>query len=140
MMFICKVKKESKLFTGFPTLHMRLPSLCMQALGLGYSTVWANRAGGQSTIRLWLKTSPQVGTAFPVKRKTLLNLLYSISLNSIIQGRVSTRRFASIRQPRRVETRPTKSHLPNTPQQATGYFIPEPCTPIACCMPQFAGG
>src|SRR3989338_6217438 len=91
MMFICKVKKESKLFTGFPTLHMRLPSLCMQALGLGYSTVWANRAGGQSTIRLWLKTSPQVGTAFPVKRKTLLNLLYSISLNSIIQGRVSTR-------------------------------------------------
>src|SRR3989338_8716900 len=42
-MFTCKVKKESKLFTGFPTLHMRLPSLCMQALGLGYSTVWANR-------------------------------------------------------------------------------------------------
>src|SRR3972149_2953955 len=82
MMFICKVKKESKLFTGFPTLHMRLPSLCMQALGLRYSTVWANRAGGQSTIRLWLKTSPQGGTAFPVKRETLLNLLYSISLNS----------------------------------------------------------
>src|SRR5665647_2282839 len=86
MMFACKVKKESKLLTGFPTLHMRLPSLCMQALGLGYSTVWANRAGGQSTFRLWLKTSPQGATAFPVKRKTLLNLLYSISLNSIIQG------------------------------------------------------
>ena len=86
-MFIREVKKESKLFTGFPTLHMRLPSLCMQALGLRYSTVWANRAGGQSTIRLWLKTSPQGGTAFPVKRETLLNLLYSISLNSIIQGR-----------------------------------------------------
>src|SRR4030067_2673502 len=68
---------------------MRLPSLCMQALGLGYSTVWANRAGGQSTIRLWLKTSPQGGTAFPVKRKTLLNLLYNISLDSIIQGRVT---------------------------------------------------
>ncbi|MDP2760237.1 MAG: hypothetical protein Q8O64_07495, partial [Sideroxyarcus sp.] len=47
--------------------------------------------GGQSTIRLWLKTSPQVGTAFPVKRKTLLNLLYSISVNSIIQGRASAR-------------------------------------------------
>src|SRR3989339_699644 len=87
MMFIRKVKKESKLPTGFPTLNRRLPSLCMQALGLGYSTVWTNRAGGQSTIRLWLKTSPQVGTAFPVKRKTLLNLLYSISLDSIIQGR-----------------------------------------------------
>src|SRR4030066_132602 len=86
MMFIREVKKESKLFTGFPTLHMRLPSLCMQALGLRYSTVWANRAGGQSTIRLWLKTSPQGGTAFLVKRETLLNLLYSISLNSIIQG------------------------------------------------------
>jgi len=81
-MFIRKVKKESKLLTGFPTLHMRLPSLCMQALGLGYSTVWANRAGGQSTFRLWLKTSPQGGTAFPVKHKTLLNLLYSISLDS----------------------------------------------------------
>src|SRR3989338_7245901 len=72
MMFIRKVRKESKLFTGFPTLNMRLPSLCMQALGLGYSTVWANRAGGQSTFRLWLKTSPQGGTAFPVKRETLL--------------------------------------------------------------------
>src|SRR3989338_765550 len=86
MMFTCKVKKESKLFTGFPTLHMRLPSLCMQALGLGYSTVWANRAGGQSTAQALVKTSPQGGTAFPVKRKTLLNLLYSISLDSIIQG------------------------------------------------------
>src|SRR3989338_7008160 len=89
MMFTCKVKKESKLFTGFPTLHMRLPSLCMQALGLGYSTVWANRAGGQSTAQALVKTSPQGGTAFPVKRKTLLNLLYSISLDSIIQWRMS---------------------------------------------------
>src|SRR3989338_6953945 len=88
MMFIREVKKESKLSTGFPTLNMRLPSLCMQALGLGYSTVWANRAGGQSTHRLWSKTSPQGQTAFPVKRKTLLNLLYSISLNSIIQGSI----------------------------------------------------
>src|SRR3989304_9601036 len=88
MMFICKVKKESKLLTGFPTLNMRLPSLCMQALGLGYSTVWANRAGGQSTAQALVKTSPQGGTAFPVKRKTLLNLLYSISLDSIIQGRM----------------------------------------------------
>src|SRR3989338_1590761 len=106
MMFICKVKKESKLFTGFPTLHMRLPSLCMQALGLGYSTVWANRAGGQSTIRLWLKTSPQAGTAFPVKRKTLLNLLYSISLNSIIQGRVTAQKP---HQPRPADTMKTVS-------------------------------
>src|SRR3989338_2601659 len=86
MMFIRKVRKESKLFTGFPTLNMRLPSLCMQALGLGYSTVWANRAGGQSTSQALVETSPQGATAFPVKRKTLLNLLYSISLNSIIQG------------------------------------------------------
>src|SRR3989344_3646875 len=86
MIFTSKVKKESKLFTGFPTLNMRLPSLCMQSLGLGYSTVWANRAGGQSTKQALVKTSPQGGTAFPVKRKTLLNLLYNISLNSIIQG------------------------------------------------------
>jgi hypothetical protein len=47
MMFVCKVK-GSKLSTGSPTLHMRLPSLCMQALGLGYFTVWTNRAAGQS--------------------------------------------------------------------------------------------
>src|SRR4030066_418896 len=86
MMFIREVKKESKLLTGFPTLHMLLPSLCMQALGLRYSTVWANRAGGQSTIRLWLKTSPRGATAFPVNRVFLLNLLNSIPLNSIIQG------------------------------------------------------
>src|SRR5450759_4095511 len=86
MAFVRKVKKESKLLTGFPTLNMRLPSLCMQALSLGYSTVWANRAGGQSTIRLWLITSPQERTAFPVNREFLLNLLNSISLNSIIQG------------------------------------------------------
>ena len=85
-MFVRKVKKESKLLTGFPTLNMRLPSLCMQALSLGYSTVWANRAGGQSTIRLWLITSPQERTAFPVNREFLLNLLNSVSLNSIIQG------------------------------------------------------
>ena len=91
MIFTYKVKKESKLRTGFPTLNMRLPSLCMQALSLGYSTVWANRAGGQSTSRLWLKTSPQVGTAFPVKRKILLNLLDILSLNSIIQGRALAR-------------------------------------------------
>jgi hypothetical protein len=86
MMYIRKVKKESKLSTGFPTLNMRLPSLCMQALGLGYSTVLANRAGGQSTKQDLVKTNPQGATAFPVKRKTLLNLLYSISLNLIIQG------------------------------------------------------
>src|SRR5450759_654119 len=86
MTFVRKVKKESKLLTGFPTLNMRLPSLCMQALSLGYSTVWANRAGGQSTIRLWLITSPQERTACPVNREFLLNLLNSVSLNSIIQG------------------------------------------------------
>ena len=73
-MFLRKVKKESKLSTGFPTLNMRLPHQCMQAHGLGYSTVWANRAGGQSTNRLMVKTSPQGGTAFPVNRETLLNL------------------------------------------------------------------
>src|SRR3989304_9736609 len=104
---------------------MRLPSLCMQALGLGYFTVCTNRAAEQSihsdinllrnsgawsggaraphilcvcsgrcaplspapkplatisvamyTNRLWLKTSPQAATAFPVKRKTLLNLRF----------------------------------------------------------------
>jgi len=71
-MFIRKVRKESKLFTGFPTLNMRLPSLCMQALGLGYSTVLANRAGGQSTKQALVKTSPKERTAFPVKRKTYL--------------------------------------------------------------------
>lgn len=43
------------------------------------------RAGGQSTVRLWLKTSPQAETAFPVNREFLLNFLNSISLNSIIQ-------------------------------------------------------
>jgi len=84
-MFICEVK-ESKLSTGSPTLHTRLPSLLMQALSLRYSTEWANRAGGQSTCRLWIKTSPQVGTASPVNREILLNLLNSISFNSIIQG------------------------------------------------------
>ena len=75
MIFVRKVKKVSKLPTGFPTLNMRLPSLCMQSPGLGYSTVWANRAGGQSTIRLWLETSPQGRTAFPVNRETLLDFL-----------------------------------------------------------------
>ncbi len=89
-MFIYKVK-ESKLSTGSPTLHMRLPSLYMQALGLRYSTVWANRAGGQSTYRLWFKTSPQVRTASPVNREILLDLLNNVSLNLIIQGRVLTR-------------------------------------------------
>ena len=59
-----------ELCSGFPTLNMRLPSLCMQALGLGYSTVWANRAGGQSTTQALVKTSPQERTSFPVKRKT----------------------------------------------------------------------
>lgn len=81
-----KVNKESKLPTGFPTMNMRLPSLCMQALSLKYSTVWANRAGDQSTKQALVKTSPHERIAFPVKRKTLLNLLYSISLNLIIQG------------------------------------------------------
>ena len=84
-MFIRKVK-GSKLSTGSPTLHMRLPSLCMQALSLRYSTVWANRAGGQSTGRLRLKTRPQERTASPVKREILLDLLNNLSLNSIIQG------------------------------------------------------
>ena len=123
-MFVCKVK-GSKLPTYSPTLHMRLPSLCMQAPGLGYFTVWTNRAAGQSihsdinllrdsgagsggaraphilcvcsghcapaypapkplatisvamyTNRLWLKNSPQGATAFPVKRKTLLNFRF----------------------------------------------------------------
>ena len=78
--------KESKLFTGSPTLHMRLPTLCMQALSLRYSTVWANRAGGLSTSRLWLKTSPKERTASPVNREILLNLLNNISVISIIQG------------------------------------------------------
>ena len=65
---------------------MRLLSLYMQAQGLGYSTVLANRAGGQSTVQDLIKTSPQGATAFPVKRKIILNLLCSISLNWIIQG------------------------------------------------------
>src|SRR5450759_4529824 len=86
MMFVRKVKKESKLLTGFPTLNMRLPSLCMQALSLGYSTVWANRAGGEATISLWLRTSPQARPAFPVNREFLLKRLNSVSLNSLIQG------------------------------------------------------
>jgi len=38
-MFVCKVK-GSKLSTGSPTLHMRLPSLYMQALGRGYFAVY----------------------------------------------------------------------------------------------------
>lgn len=77
MMFTCKVNKESKLPTGFPTLNMRLPSLCMQALSLKYSTVWANRAGEQSTKQALVKTSPHERMAFPVN---------SISLNLIIEG------------------------------------------------------
>ena len=72
-MFVCKVK-GSKLSTYSPTLHMRLPSLYIQALGLGYFMVWTSRAAGQSANRLRLKTSPQGATAFAVKRKTLLNL------------------------------------------------------------------
>lgn len=78
--------KESQRSTGSPTLHMRLPSLCIQALSLRDSTVGANRAGGLSTSRLWLKTSPQERTASPVNRKLLLGLLNHISVISIIQG------------------------------------------------------
>src|SRR5450759_4182098 len=76
---------------------MRLPSLYMQALGLRYSTVWANRAGGQSTSRLWIKTSPRVGTASPVNREILLDLLDNISLNSSIQGWAEARSPTGLR-------------------------------------------
>ena len=82
-MMIFSQVKESKRFTGSPTLHRHLPSLWLQALGLRYSTVWANRAGGLSTSRLWLKTNPKERTASPVNREILLDLLNNIS---VIQG------------------------------------------------------
>jgi hypothetical protein len=81
-MFIYK-DKRSKLSAGSLTLYMRLHSLCMQVLGLGCFKVWTNMAAEQSTNRLWLKSSPQGATAFPVKRKLYLT---PISLDSIIQG------------------------------------------------------
>jgi hypothetical protein len=64
----------------------------MQALGLGYSRVLAKRAGGQSTFRLWLDTSPQGGTASPVKSERFVNFfLNNISIILIIQGRNAKR-------------------------------------------------
>ena len=85
MMFLYKMK-GSKLFTGSPTLHMRLPSLCMQALSLRYSTVWANRAGGQSTGQALVKNQSSGATASPVNHESLLLPFDNIPLNFIIQG------------------------------------------------------
>lgn len=45
---------------------MRLPSLCMQSPDPGYFGVWTNRAAGQPTNKLGLKTSPQDATALSV--------------------------------------------------------------------------
>jgi hypothetical protein len=65
---------------------MRLSSLYMQAPSLRYSTVLTNRAGGQSTYKLWLRTSLQERAAFPVNHEILLVFLNEISLSLIIQG------------------------------------------------------
>ncbi|PKM34228.1 MAG: hypothetical protein CVV06_20395 [Gammaproteobacteria bacterium HGW-Gammaproteobacteria-10] len=65
---------------------MRLPSLYMQAISLRYSTVLTNRAGGQSTYKLWLITSLQERAAFPVNHEILLGFINEISLKLIIQG------------------------------------------------------
>src|SRR3990172_692284 len=76
------------MITGSPTLHMRLPSLCMQALGLGYSTVWANRAGSQSTYKLSLamRTLSSGCDGFPSERDIVLTRLHNASMFGIIQG------------------------------------------------------
>jgi hypothetical protein len=42
-MFVCKIK-GSKLSTGSPVLHMRLPSLCINALDPECYSVWTNNA------------------------------------------------------------------------------------------------
>src|SRR5450756_1282022 len=85
------------MITGSPTLHMRLPSLCMQALGLGYSTVWANRAGSQSTRKLSLaiRTLSSGCDGFPSERDIVLTCLHNASTFGIIQGcALRTRRYS----------------------------------------------
>src|ERR1035437_6728711 len=76
------------MITGSPTLHMRLPSLCMQALGLGYSTVWANRAGSLSTRKLSLamRTLSSGCDGFPSEPHIVFKCLYNASMFGIIQG------------------------------------------------------
>src|SRR3990172_1171743 len=75
------------MITGSPTLHMRLPSLCMQALGLGYSTVWANRAGSQSTDKIRRKRLSSGRDGFPSERDIVPTPLHNASMFGIIQGR-----------------------------------------------------
>src|SRR5450759_2674507 len=74
------------MITGSPTLHMRLPSLCMQALGLGYSTVWANRAGSQSTCKIRRERLSSGCDGFPNERDIVITCLQNASLFGIIQG------------------------------------------------------
>src|SRR5713226_414924 len=74
------------MLTGSPTLHRRLPSLCMQARSLGYSTVWANRAGSQSTNKLRHCCLSLGWDGFPSEPVILLDHLNQSSSNLIIQG------------------------------------------------------
>src|SRR5713101_6301193 len=77
------------MLTGSPTLHRRLPSLCMQARSLGYSTVWANRAGSQSTNKLRHCCLSLGWDGFPSESIILLDHLNQSSSNLIIQGWVA---------------------------------------------------
>src|SRR3989304_640942 len=87
------------MITGSPTLHMRLPSLCMQALGLGYSTVWANRAGSQSTHKLRRERLASGRDGFPSERDIVPTPPHNASMFGIIQGR----RFIAPNSRRRID-------------------------------------
>ena len=76
----------SKLHTGFPTLHMRPPSLCMQALSLGYSSAWTNRAGANLQTRSDTFVSVFRVRRLPNERLTLIRLPSKIRSFLIIQG------------------------------------------------------
>src|SRR5712692_7293108 len=89
------------MLTGSPTLHRRLPSLCMQARSLGYSTVWANRAGSQSTNKLRHCCLSLGWDGFPSEPVILLDHLNQSSSNLIIQGwvKLSKRNPSSFSEP-----------------------------------------
>src|SRR5262245_28125249 len=57
---------------GPPTLSSRLPALLIQAVGLGYSTASAKRAGGHSPIRLVRLRAPRPPGKVPLPTLFLL--------------------------------------------------------------------
>jgi hypothetical protein len=71
-MFACSIK-GSKHFTGSPALHMRLPSLRINAPDPECYPVWTSNAAMQSANRLWIYITSLGTTAFAVKHKFLLN-------------------------------------------------------------------